>query len=43
MLDKPKEDEHIQDNDVVRPKKLRPKRRKVRMSGCSGMTSRRRR
>lgn len=43
LADKPKEDEHIQDNDVVRPKKLRPKNRKVRMSGCSRMTNRRRR
>lgn len=43
LADKPKEDEHIQDNDVVRPKKLRPKIRKIRMSGCSRMTDRRRR
>jgi len=41
MADKPKDDEHIQDNDVIRPKKMRP--RKVRMSGCSRMSSLRRR
>jgi hypothetical protein len=41
LSDKPKEDDHIQENDVVQP--IRPKVRKFRMSGCSRMAGRGRR